>query len=283
MFNPTAYGDPSQNLGLMSRMLAALRNGDMTLHYQPKLHLRSGEVRAAEALCRWVDADRGAISVDAFIAMAEETGHIRALTEWVIERAITDQAALEGRGHRLSVAVNISAALLGDAQFAAWALAKVGPTRGKITFEVTETAVINDPERAMANVQTWADAGIQIAIDDYGAGLSSLAYLKSLPATELKIDRTLVGDVANNGKDALLVKSTVDLAHGLGLEVTAEGVETPAALAALKLVGCDWAQGYLLSKPLPLQDLEAFLNNFAVGEGGLLHTGLTDLKVAKTA
>ncbi len=283
MFDPTAYGDPSGNLALMSRMLNALQNGDMTLHYQPKLHLRSGKVLAAEALCRWNDSKCGAIPVDAFIAMAEETGHIRALTEWVVGRVIEDQRRLEAQGHRITLAVNISGALLGDPQFARWALETVAPCEGKIVFEVTETAVINDPERALKNVAAWAEAGIPIAIDDYGSGLSSLAYLKSLPAKELKLDRSLVGDVANSGKDALLVKSTIDLAHGLGLEVTAEGVETPAALAALKLVGCDWAQGYLLSRPLNLHAFAAFLESFASGEGGVLAEGLQDLNRQRLA
>ena len=277
MFDPVAYGDPSNNLALMSRMLEALKNGDMSVHYQPKLHLRSGEIRAAEALCRWNDSRRGLVPVDAFIAMAEETGHIRALTEWVIERAVADQKALEDQGRRLSLAVNISAGLLSDPEFAYWAMDAVQTARGKIIFEVTETAVINDPERALTHVDAWADAGIPIAIDDYGAGLSSLTYLKNLPAKELKLDRSLVGDVAYDGKDALLVKSTVELAHGLGLEVTAEGVETPAALAALRLVGCDWAQGYLLSKPLAMEGLITFLDEFNAGGNGLMAKGLTEL------
>lgn len=252
------YGNPAENLTLMSRMVAATRNGAMALHYQPKLNLRSGSYGAAEALCRWTDGGRF-IPPDSFIPLAEKTGHIRAVTEWSIEQAVHDQVRLAEAGFDIDLAVNVSGAVLGDDDLTARALRICEDAPGKITFEVTETAIMGDPEQAMANLQKWFDAGIRLAIDDYGSGMSSLAYLKMLPSHELKLDRAFVTHVADSKRDQMLVKSTVDLAHNLGLEMTAEGVETEEGLALLKLLGADWAQGYALSKALPVETLIEFL------------------------
>jgi EAL domain-containing protein (putative c-di-GMP-specific phosphodiesterase class I) len=193
--------------------------------------------------------------------MAEETGHVRALTEWVITRAVADQAMLSKSGHSLAVAINISGGLVGDPIFAATALMLLGNATGPIVFEITETAVIDNPKRAIDNMKQWAGAGVEISIDDYGSGLSSLAYLKALPARELKLDRSIVADIAWSSKDALLVKSTISLAHALGLKVTAEGIEEPEAMELLRLFGCDCAQGYFISRPVSLPDLVTFLTS----------------------
>ena len=258
VYNAERYGDPTRNLTLMSRMIAATRNGDMELHYQPKLHLRSGEFRAAEALCRWRDGD-GYIPPLDFIPLAEKTGHIRAITEWSIEKAVADQNRLAEAGHSLEMAINISGAVLADSEFAERAMKMAAAARGQLIFEVTETAIMSDPERAMTNLEAWAESGIKISIDDYGSGLSSLAYLRTLPSRELKLDRAFVTNVTQSRRDQMLVRSTVDLAHNLGLEMTAEGVESENGLALLKLLGCDWAQGYLMSKALPVDALIGFL------------------------
>jgi EAL domain-containing protein (putative c-di-GMP-specific phosphodiesterase class I)/GGDEF domain-containing protein len=260
-FDAEEYGDPSENLTLMSRMLAATQNGDMQLHYQPKLHLRTGVFGAAEALCRWTDSERGVIPPDEFIPQAEETGHIREFTEWTIARTVSDQRLFQEAGFDLKLAVNISGGLLADDSFSSIAMGIVRQSTGRISFEVTETAMINDPDRAMANLRRWSDAGIDIAIDDYGSGLSSLAYLKTMPSKELKLDRVFITNIANSKRDRMLVKSTVDLAHNLGLELTAEGVETNEGLALLKLMGCDWGQGWALSKALPVPELIDFLHS----------------------
>lgn len=257
-FDAERYGNPALNLTLMSRMVAATRNGQMALHYQPKLNLRSGSFGAAEALSRWNDGDRS-IPPNDFIPLAEKTGHIRAVTEWSIEQTVEDQRRLAEAGFDIALSVNVSGAVLADDELAARALRLCRDAPGKITFEVTETAIMSDPEHAMANLNKWVEAGIRLAIDDYGSGVSSLAYLKMLPSHELKLDRAFVTHMAGSKRDQMLVKSTVDLAHNLGLEMTAEGVEDQESLALLKLLGADWAQGYVLSRALPLDKFIDFL------------------------
>lgn len=260
-FDVVAYGDPSENLTTMSRMLTAMENGAMALYFQPKLNLRQGQYLAAESLCRWKDAERGFIPPDTFIPQAEETGHIRAFTEWALHEVVNARIALKEAGHDIDLAVNISGALVADTGFARRALDIVERAPGGIVFEVTETAMMHDAERALANFDRWADAGIKIAIDDYGSGFSSLAYLKRLPSSELKLDRMFITNIAGSERDRTLVKSTIELAHNLGLEITAEGVETEETLALLKLLGCDWAQGYLMTQALPMDEFRSFLEH----------------------
>ena len=258
-FDAEAYGDPSSNLSLMSGMLAALQNGEIELHYQPKCDLRQQTVGSAEALVRWRHPTRGMLSPNVFIPMAEETGHIRTLTEWVIQRAVADQADFARAGHKLEISVNISGRTLGEEDFTEFALAQAAQASAGLCFEITETAVIEHPEVALAMLDRFAAAGIAISIDDYGTGLSSLAYLKRIPSQELKIDMSIVRGVTESQRDALIVRSTIDLAHSLGLKVTAEGVETNACFSLLAAMGCDLAQGYLISKPLPCKELLTFL------------------------
>lgn len=259
LFDAEAYGDPAGNLGLMSSLLAGIDRGELELHYQPKLDLRTQRITGCEALVRWQHPTRGRIAPDSFIPMAEETGHIHALTEWVIRRAIEDQKALAAAGHSLAVAVNISGRTLGEAEFADYVDGAVKDAAGKLIFEITETAIIDNPEVALAMLDRFAAAGISVSIDDFGVGLSSLAYLKQIRGEELKIDRSLAGAVDESPRDALIVRSTIELAHGLGFKVTAEGIETEACLSALTGMGCDQAQGYLIARPMPLGELMAML------------------------
>jgi EAL domain-containing protein (putative c-di-GMP-specific phosphodiesterase class I)/GGDEF domain-containing protein len=259
MFRIDKFGDPSERLALMRDLRGALRNGDIFLCYQPKLRSRTDEIDAIEALIRWRHPTRGMIAPDQFIALSEETGEIRAVTEWVLRQAARDQARFAAAGLPLTVYVNISGRLLGDAQFAECALTLAKDFSGPIGFEITETSVIFDPEGALRDLTAFAAAGIRIAIDDYGSGWSSLAYLKKLPAHELKIDRMFISELTSSHRDPLLVRSTIDLAHALGLEVTAEGVEQPASLALLRVMGCDLIQGFLIAKPMPADELETFL------------------------
>jgi EAL domain-containing protein (putative c-di-GMP-specific phosphodiesterase class I)/GGDEF domain-containing protein len=259
VFDEALYGDPAKNLSLMSEMRQSIAAGHMLLHHQPKYDLRLGAVTGVEALVRWPHPTRGLVPPDAFIGMAEETGHIRPLTEWVIDRALADQRTLKESGLDLEVAINISGRLLDDDGFAKATLARLACAVGPICFEITETAVIEQPDIALGIIERFASAGVKVAIDDYGTGLSSLAYLKQIRANELKIDKSFVLAMASSQRDALLVRSTVDLAHGLGLKVTAEGVESPTALALLSGMGCDHAQGYLIARPLPLNELLTFM------------------------
>ncbi|HUO22217.1 MAG TPA: EAL domain-containing protein [Caulobacteraceae bacterium] len=259
-FDEAAYGDPASNLNLMSEMLKAARDGGLSLHYQPKIDLRSGRVSGAEALARWRHATRGPLSPDLFVGMAEETGHIRALTDWALDRAIADQARLRRAGHDLPLSVNISGRLISDRDFAERAVRKVADHRANLCFEITETAVIDNPALALELIEDYARAGIPISIDDYGSGLSSLAYLKQIAAQELKIDKSFVLGLGADQRDALLIKSTVDLAHALGLKVVAEGVETAECAALLQAMGCDVGQGYYFARPAAMDAFVDFLD-----------------------
>ncbi|KQY27329.1 hypothetical protein ASD38_18295 [Caulobacter sp. Root487D2Y] len=273
IFDAAAYGDPAGNLSLMSEMLQGVATGALFLHHQPKLDLRSGAITGLEALVRWAHPTRGLLRPDLFVGMAEETGHIRALTDCVIDRAILDQRALREVGHDLTISINISGRLIDDAEFADRAIEKIAAAGARFCFEITETAVIGNPDVALGVLAKLNAAGIPVSIDDYGSGLSSLAYLKQINAEELKIDKAFVLSLENDAKDALLVKSTIDLAHSLGLKVTAEGVESRQALAMLQMMGCDLAQGYHIARPMALDKLVVFLgdwqisNPLPVGEG----------------
>jgi len=242
-------------LALRRELPGAIERGEMFLQYQPKVHVRRQEVASAEALVRWRHPTRGLILPGDFIPLAEITRDIDRLTLWTIEQVIADQALLRGDGQNITIFINISGQLLSNAKFVKRACEIVTATDVSLGFEITETSVIRDPVSAIANLNVFADHGIEIAIDDYGAGLSSLAYLKQLPARELKIDKMFVLQLTSSNRDPLIVRSTIDLAHALEMEVTAEGVETPAALALLSVMGCDMIQGYLISRPL---EIEAF-------------------------
>jgi EAL domain-containing protein (putative c-di-GMP-specific phosphodiesterase class I)/GGDEF domain-containing protein len=260
VFNAVLYGDPASNLPLMSEMLDAIRAGELALNYQPKLDLRSGEICGVEALARWRHPVRGMLSPDLFVGMAEETGHIRALTDWALDQAIADQIRLRDAGSDLLMSVNISGRLMSDRDFASAAIARIGAAGARICFEITETAVIDNPEIALELISGYAAAGVPISIDDYGSGLSSLAYLKQIEAQELKIDKAFVLTLAEGRREALIVKSTVDLAHAMGLKVVAEGVETAESVALLRAMGCDVAQGYHIARPMAFDRLVAFLD-----------------------
>jgi diguanylate cyclase (GGDEF)-like protein len=260
LFDAKAYGDPQAKLGLMSEMLGAIASGDIFIHLQPKFDLRLGVATGAEALVRWRHPIRGMVGPDDFIPMAEETGHIGALTEYVMSLAIAQQAALKEAGHDIAMSVNMSGRLIGDAEFSEGALQIAKAAVGELCLEITETAVISNPALALQNIERYAAAGIKISIDDYGTGLSSLAYLKQMQAHELKIDKAFIIGMTDGQKDTLLVRSTIDLAHGLGMKVTAEGVETAIALALLTGMGCDMAQGYHIARPMALDAFVPFLD-----------------------
>jgi len=250
---------PRDAMKLAEELDLAIDRGELVLFYQPKVHARRQEITSAEALIRWQHPTRGLILPGDFIAVAEQAHLIHRLTLWTIEQAIADAQKLRDSGHNLRLFVNISGQLLSDDAFVASACRMVGNGNAEIGFEVTETSVIRDPGSAIANLQRFADIGIRVAIDDYGAGLSSLAYLKQLPARELKIDKLFVTQLTSSNRDPLIVRSTIDLAHALDMEVVAEGVETHAALALLTVMGCDMIQGFLISRPIALDAFIAFM------------------------
>lgn len=245
---------------LIRDLREALGRGEMFLQYQPKVHLRRQEICSAEALVRWQHPTRGLILPGDFIPAAEDSRAIGPLTLWTLEQVIADQKMLAAAGHDLLIFINISGQLLGDAAFVARACQMVQSGGARIGFEITETSVIRDPETAIAHLQVFAEVGIALAIDDYGAGLSSLAYLKQLPASELKIDKLFITQLTSSNRDPLIVRSTIDLAHALDMEVTAEGVETQAAMALLSVMGCDMVQGFLISRPISIGAFQQFLD-----------------------
>ncbi len=249
------------HIALARDLAGAIENEELFLQYQPKVHVRRQEVTSVEALVRWQHPTRGLVLPGDFIPMAEESRDIVALTLWTVRRSIIDQKALADRGHDLRVFINIAGGLLADPGFVRQVCAIVVESDAKLGFEITETSVIRDPESAIANLKVFADIGVTIAIDDYGAGLSSLAYLKQLPARELKIDKLFITQLTSSNRDPLIVRSTIDLAHALDMEVVAEGVETAAAMALLSVMGCDMIQGFLISRPINIDALMRFLES----------------------
>ncbi|MBV7255159.1 EAL domain-containing protein [Pacificimonas sp. WHA3] len=240
-------------------LLADLRhgfdNGEVSLHYQPKMKCRTNEVDSVEALIRWTHPVRGAVGPAQFIPLAERSGDILTLTWWTLERAVIDQRRMMQLGLHVDMSVNISAGLISDPRFIAEAIKRLETRHGNVAFEITETAIIEDPDAALEGLERLVDAGINLSIDDYGVGMSSLTYLKRVPAKELKIDRLFSAELTKSHNDPMLMRSSIDLAHGLGMEVTAEGIETEAALALLRVMGCDRVQGYLTGRPMPLEEL----------------------------
>ena len=247
-----------RQVSLMGELDTALHHDEIEVLYQPKLHLPSDRITSVEALVRWNHPARGYLRPDLFIPLAEESDRIADLTLFVLRRTIEDLGKWCAQGLVISAAVNISARLIASPAFLSAAetlLAGTGVPRHRLTFEVTESAAIADPDSAASALQKFRDMGIDISMDDYGTGQSTLNYLKRLPLSELKIDRSFVQFAHQDKSDALLVRSTLELAHGLGLTVVAEGVEDAACLDFLREIGCDYAQGYLIGKPMTSSDL----------------------------
>ena len=267
-FDPRTYSELADTLLLTDQLHAALQAKVLTVHYQPKFSYRDGAVTAVEALVRWNHPERGMVSPQRFVGIAEESGYIRDLTNQVFATCIHDQAALADAGFPLDFSINYSGRLLSDEAFNTRTLSVLAAARGKVCLEITETAVIEDPRIGLAAIARFIENGIEISLDDFGTGLSSLAYLKQIPAHELKIDRAFVMEIEQGQRDALLVRSTIDLAHGLGMKVTAEGVETEVSFKLLQAMGCDMAQGYGIAKPMPYDKLLDFLHDFAAAPKG---------------
>jgi diguanylate cyclase (GGDEF)-like protein/PAS domain S-box-containing protein len=237
----------------------AIAEDRLSVFYQPKLAITTGLVVGAEALLRWDHPTEGFINPEAIVEVAENTGLIWPLTEWVLKSAVTHARAWHQRGYRIRVAVNLSARLLQDMTLVEKITRCLAIDAQWVTLEITESAIMGDPETALKNARALQAAGIPLSIDDFGTGYSSLSYLKMLPAGELKIDKSFVMDMLSNPNDTLIVRSTIELAHTLGLKVVAEGVESRAILLALRELGCDIAQGYYISRPIPYAQMTAWL------------------------
>ncbi|MFD1612746.1 putative bifunctional diguanylate cyclase/phosphodiesterase [Sphingomonas tabacisoli] len=242
-----------RELSLLGELDEAVATGGLHVHYQPKLDLGARRIRSAEALIRWRHPELGALSPDAFVPLAERHDRILPLTRFVLDTALRDSAEWRRRGHDMSVAVNVSPLLVVSPDFfEAVAQIVAGPhfVRGSLIFEVTESAVLEDLESAIQALHAFRSMGIAISMDDYGTGQSTLAYLQQLPLDELKIDRRFVQHADKDRNDAVLVQSTIDMAHKLGLKVVAEGVEDKGCFDFLKSAGCDAVQGYFTGKPM---------------------------------
>ena len=258
------------DLSLKSELRTAIQANQLCLHYQPKICHASRRIVGLEALVRWNHPQRGLLLPGIFVPHAEEAGLIDLLTHWVLENALAQLTALRGRGYALNMAVNLSAHCLriGDLPtMIARLLAGSGVAAECLVLEITESAIMSNDAEVLASLDKLDRMGVMLAIDDFGTGYSSLAHLKRLPVDEIKIDKSFVIDMQVNDNDAVIVRSTIDLAHNLGLKVTAEGVESESAWDALAALGCDQSQGYHMGRPLAADELAVWLEESAWATG----------------
>ncbi len=260
-------------LGLVAQLSRAMDQGELVLHCQPKARFSTGAIEGVEALVRWDHPQRGLLFPDEFIPVTEHTQMIRPITIHVLETALERVRAWQGMGLDLSVAVNLSTQILLDLGLPdeiERMLSRVGAPPEKLVLEITESAIVYDPRRAQTVLQRLSDMGLKIAIDDFGTGYSTLVSLRQLPVSAIKIDKSFVMGMETDESDAAIVKSTAQLGHNLGLQVVAEGVETPAAWKKLDELGCDFAQGYYLSKPLADEQFLRWLTAYREMFGGVV-------------
>ena len=265
IYDPALGHIQPSRLSLASELRRAIEQGDLQLYLQPKVHIASGRVQGAEGLVRWPHASRGMIPPGEFIGLAEQTGLIRPLTDWVMEAGLRTAHALHGRGIRQPIAINLSARNLRDEHL----LRKVqqlqdrlGNLGGLLELEITETALMDDAEYALRILNRLHEAGIRLYIDDFGTGYSSLSYLQKLPVDYIKIDQSFVRALSSSKDSSIIVRTTIDLAHDIGRAVVAEGVETREHWDQLADYGCDLAQGYFIARPMPQERFESWLQQF---------------------
>jgi diguanylate cyclase (GGDEF)-like protein/PAS domain S-box-containing protein len=250
-----------RHLTLSGALREAIEGGQLSFDFQPKLDLLAGTIRSVEALARWRHPAQGAILPDEFIPHAEQTGLIQPFTRWSFDAALAQLAEWRDAGLDISVAVNLSTRSLHDEKLPetiASLLRKWRVDPGLLTLELTESAVMLDPDGAQRNLFRLHELGLSLSIDDFGTGYSSLSHLQRLPLHELKIDKSFVNQMIDNDNDLVIVRSTIDLAHNLGLNVVAEGIESEQHLAILQELGCDLGQGFFVSHPLPVERLTAW-------------------------
>ncbi|MGH2948910.1 MAG: putative bifunctional diguanylate cyclase/phosphodiesterase [Solirubrobacteraceae bacterium] len=265
----TPERDPysADRLGLLAELRRAIEHDELVLHYQPKVALVSGEVIGMEALVRWQHPVRGLLAPAEFVPLAERTGAVADLTRWVVSAALAECRSWRDAGFDLPVAVNLAAANIVDVTLpdaVAELLAHHGVPGDRLECEISEHTVMADPVRATDVLARLRALGVRLSLDDFGTGHSSLAYLKRLPLDEVKIDRSFVAGMAEDENDAVIVRSTIDLARNLGLCVVAEGVESAEIMAGLAALRCDTAQGFHVSRPLPAGQLAGWLRDQAV-------------------
>jgi len=254
----------SDRIAVLADLRRAVVRDELVLYYQPQSDLATGFVRGVEALVRWRHPSRGLVPPDQFIPLAEQTGLIGSITDWVLESALCQSRIWRTAGMPLNMGVNLSARSLIEPTLidrVRRLLLSQDVAPSSLILEITESAVMSDPVRSLETLVQISEMGVKLAIDDFGTGYSSLAYLTRMPVHDVKIDKSFVLTMMHNENDAAIVRSTIDLAHNLGLTVTAEGVETQEVCDQLLALGCDAIQGYFLSRPVPAGDFIRWLRS----------------------
>jgi diguanylate cyclase (GGDEF)-like protein len=269
IYDPDQDPHTKARLSLMSEMRTGIQNHEFVLYYQPKVSLEKGSITHVEALIRWIHPENGFMPPDEFIPLAEQTGNIHHITDFSLNTAVAACADWRQKGYQIKVAVNISAKDLLSPNLTdkvTELLARHSLPPDWLILEITEGAMMQDPDMALSMLEQLHNMGVKLSIDDFGTGYSSMAYLKKLPIQEIKIDKSFVLDLAKDAEDAVIVRSTVELGHNLGLTVIAEGVEDEESMDMLKGYGCDLGQGYFFSRPQPKDDLETWLSESPWGQ-----------------
>ena len=275
IYDPNYDLHSHEQLGLMAELREAIDQNQLLLHFQPKLEIKTGRIGGVEALVRWNHPRLGLLYPDQFILAAEHTGLIAPLTRWVLIEELTYSQNQQKQGIFLRVSVNLSARSLHDTQLLAMineALMITAANPNQLMLEVTESAIVLDPQRAEETLVELSNLGFALSIDDFGTGYTSLASIKRLPINEIKIDKSFIINMLADNKEAMIVRSVIDLGHNLGLKVVAEGIETKELLEALTSLGCDEIQGYFVCKPKAPAELKLWFSTSP------WQTGLTYLK-----
>ncbi len=262
VYDPSYDKHSPRRLTLMSELRHAIDRNQLELHYQPKISLENNQIYGAESLVRWNHPKHGFISPDEFIPMAERTRMIKPLTLWVLKSAFQQCAKWRQQGYDFIISVNLSTKDLHDPELPdviSGIAVSTNVNPEWIILEITESSIISQPELTLEILHRLHNMGYKLSIDDYGTGYSSLSYLKKMPLTELKIDRSFVQDMLNSDNDDVIVRATINLAHNLGLQVTAEGIETAEVMEKLKSYQCDIIQGFYISKPLPVSKFDEWI------------------------
>jgi EAL domain-containing protein (putative c-di-GMP-specific phosphodiesterase class I) len=269
-FDPSLDQHSPRRLALLGELRRGIDNGQLILHYQPKVDASDGRVIGAEALVRWQHPEHGLIPPNDFVPLAERTGLIQPLTHFVLDAALGQRSRWQEVGYDLPVSVNVSARRLLDPAFpdeVEALLTKWNVPASGLLLEITESTIIANPTRALEILQRLHAAGVELSIDDFGTGYSSMAYLKDLPVQELKVDRTFVTHMTSSNRDAVIVRSTIELGRSLGLRVVAEGVEDAPTWDELYALGCDAIQGYHISRPIAADELDRWLEGSVPSRG----------------
>ena len=263
IYDENRVGGVAVTWELRDDLADAIREGELEVHYQPKINVQTYDVWGSEALVRWFSAKRGPMRPDQFIGVAEESGLIQPLTRFVLNSAMRCLMMWQRDGHDIGVAVNLPASMLLDSSLvnmmeSLLSIWDIEP--GRLTLEVTESAIMADVDKCFATMSRLKELGARISIDDFGTGYSSFSYFKNIPADELKIDRAFVSGMVNDDADQHIVETIISLAHRFDMKVVAEGIEDRETIELLKKLRCDVGQGYYIAKPMPQEEYDAWLD-----------------------